>query len=76
MKIKDLVLKLTVSCLCLGSTYAIASPELSNNSKIQISNLPAKTPGTLLSIQAQNTDLFPNASQRFLITYRSRGIQS
>ncbi|WP_171458675.1 alpha/beta fold hydrolase [Acinetobacter sp. ANC 4216] len=76
MKIKDLVLKLTVSCLCLGSTYAIASPELSNNSKIQISNLPAKTPGTLLSIQAQNTNLFPNASQRFLITYRSRGIQS
>lgn len=76
MKIKDLVLKLTVSCLCLGSTYAIASPELSNNSKIQISNLPAKTPVTLLSIQAQNTDLFPNASQRFLITYRSRGIQS
>ena len=76
MKIKDVVLKLTVSCLCLGSTYAIASPELSNNSKIQISNLPAKTPGTLLSIQAQNTNLFPNASQRFLITYRSRGIQS
>ena len=76
MKIKDVVLKLTVSCLCLGSTYAIASPELSNNSKIQISNLPAKTPVTLLSIQAQNTDLFPNASQRFLITYRSRGIQS
>ncbi|MFH7767005.1 alpha/beta fold hydrolase [Acinetobacter sp. BSP-28] len=76
MKIKYPILKLVMSCLCLGSTYALASPILSNNAKIQVSDVPAKTPGTILSIQAQNTDLFTNASQRFLITYRSRGVLS
>ena len=42
----------------------------------QLPDVAAKTPGTLLSIQAQGTGLFTNASQRFVITYRSRGIQS
>ena len=76
MKTKHFILKLAVSCIFLGSTYAIASPALSNNSTNQILDLPAKVPGTILSIQAQDTDLFTNASQRFLINYRSRGVQS
>lgn len=76
MKIKHPILKLVVSCLCLGSTYAIASPVPSNNSKVQASDISSKTPGTILSIQEQNTDLFTNASKRFLITYRSRGVLS
>lgn len=76
MKIKNPILKLILSCLCLNSTYVIASPVFPNNSKIQTSNISSKTPGTILSIQEENTDLFTNASQRFLITYRSRGVQS
>lgn len=76
MKIKRPILKLIVSCLCLNSTYVIASPILPNNGKLQTSDISSKTPGTILSIQEENTDLFTNASQRFLITYRSRGILS
>lgn len=76
IKAKRSILKLVVSCIFLSSTYAIAMPTLSNNSKNQILELPAKMPGTILSIQAQNTDLFTNASQRFLITYRTRSAQS
>lgn len=76
MKIKRPILKLIVSCLCLNSTYVIAYPILPNNGKLQTSDISSKTPGTILSIQEENTDLFTNASQRFLITYRSRGILS
>lgn len=42
----------------------------------QLPEVAAKTPGTVLSIQVQGTGLFTNASQRFVITYRSRGIKS
>ena len=76
MKIKSPIIKLIMSCLCLGSTYAIASPPLPDSSKIQASHISEKIPGTILSIQEQNTDLFTNASQRFLINYRSRGTKS
>ena len=76
MKIKSPILKLFVSCLCLNSTYVIASPVLPNNTKSQTIDISIKTPGTILSIQEENTDLFTNASQRFLITYRSRGVLS
>src|SRR5690606_16331230 len=76
MKIKYPILKLVVSCLCFNSTYAIASPVFSNNDKVQTSNISSRTPGTILSIKEENTDLFTSASQRFLITYRSRGVQS
>ncbi|MGE8538695.1 MAG: alpha/beta hydrolase family protein [Acinetobacter sp.] len=76
MKIKSSFLKLSISCLCLGSTYMIASPAFSANSESQLSDISAKTPGTLLSLQEQNIDLFTNASQRFLVTYRSRGVHS
>lgn len=76
MKIKPPIIKLIMSCLCLGSTYAIASPPLPDNSKIQTSNISEKILGTILSLQEQNTDLFTNASQRFLINYRSRGTKS
>ena len=75
MQMKHPILKLVVNCLFLASTYAIASPAASNN-KIQPSDISSKIPGTILSIQEQNIGLFTNASQRFLITYRSRGIQS
>ncbi|TQR62871.1 alpha/beta fold hydrolase [Acinetobacter sp. RF14B] len=76
MKIKYPILKLVVSCLCFNSTYAIASPVFPNNDKVQTSNISSRTPGTILSIKEENIDLFTNASQRFLITYRSRGVQS
>ncbi len=76
MKIKHPILKLVLSCLGLTSTCVIASPVFPNNNKVQTSNISSKTPGTILSIQEENTGLFTNASQRFLITYRSRGVQS
>lgn len=57
MKIKPPIIKLIMSCLCLGSTYAIASPPLPDNSKIQTSNISEKILGTILSLQEQNTDL-------------------
>src|SRR5690606_25139197 len=76
MKIKYHILKLVVSCLCFNSTYAIAYPVFPNNDKVQTSNISSRTPGTILSIKEENIDLFTNASQRFLITYRSRGVQS
>ncbi|WP_218833683.1 hypothetical protein, partial [Klebsiella pneumoniae] len=70
MKIKHPILKLVLSCLGLTSTCVIASPVFPNNNKVQTSNISSKTPGTILSIQEENTGLFTNASQRFLITYR------
>lgn len=76
MKTRLSILKLAVSCICFASSYAMASPLLSNHSKLQISEVPAQTPGTILSIQAQDTGLFSNAAQRYLVTYRSRGAQS
>uniref|UniRef100_UPI004041E933 alpha/beta hydrolase family protein n=1 Tax=Acinetobacter indicus TaxID=756892 RepID=UPI004041E933 len=76
MKIKNPILKLILSCLYLNSTYVIASPVILNNGKVQTSNISSKMPGTILSIQEESIDLFTNASQRFLITYRSRGVQS
>lgn len=76
MKIKYPILQLTVSCLFLGSSYTIASPILPNNSRYQTSDIVSKNPGSILSIQEENTDLFTNASQRFLITYHSRGVHS
>ncbi len=42
MKIKSPIIKLIMSCLCLGSTYAIASPPLPDNSKIQASHISEK----------------------------------
>jgi alpha-beta hydrolase superfamily lysophospholipase len=76
MKIKYPILQFTISCLCLGSTYTIASPILLNNNKYQVSDITSNNPGAILSIQEEGTDLFTNASQRFLITYHSRGVQS
>lgn len=76
IKIKNHVLNMTLGCICLSSTSAIASPLISSHDTAHLPTVASTTPGTLLSIQAQNTDLFSSASQRFLITYRSRGIQS
>lgn len=76
MKTKLSILTFLMSGICLASTYAIASPVFSHTSTRQVLNLPASAPGTILSIQTQDTDLFSNASQRFLINYRSRGVQS
>ena len=76
IKIKNHVLKIVLSCICLSSTSVIASPPISSRSTAQIPTVAGTKPGTLLSIQPQQTDLFSNASQRFLITYRSRGIQT
>lgn len=76
MKIKHPIQKLFISCLCFGATYTLASPVISSDTKLQASYIANTTPGEILSIQKQNTDLFTNASQRFLITYRSRGIMS
>lgn len=80
MKIHNPLLKTVVGCVGLGSAaYMLASPLISHKRhkcKDQLPDVAAKIPGTLLSIQKQSTDLFSNASQRFLITYRSRGIHS
>lgn len=76
MKIKHPIQKLFISCLCFGATYTLASPVISSDTKLQASYIANTTPGEILSIQKQNTDLFTNASQRFLITYRSRGVMS
>lgn len=76
MKIKHLILELVGSYLFLNSTYVIASPVFTNNVKVQSSNISSKIPGTIFSIQEENIDLFTNASKQFLITYRSRGVQS
>ncbi len=82
MKIKNPLLKTVVGCVGLGSAaYMLASPIISHKRhshkcKDQLPEVAAKTSGTLFSIQEQSTDLFSNASQRFLITYRSRGIHS
>lgn len=76
IKIKNHVLNMTLGCICLSSASAIASPLISSHDTAHLPTVASTKPGTLLSIQAQNTDLFSSASQRFLITYRSRGIQS
>ncbi|WP_413772519.1 alpha/beta hydrolase family protein [Acinetobacter sp. SFA] len=84
MKTKSPLLKIIVGCAGLGSAYLLASPAISRKCKNQDSqkcnhhncDIAAKTPGTLLAIEEQSTDLFPHAAQRFLITYRSRGIHS
>lgn len=76
LKIKNLISKTIVSCICLGSAYVFASPAPANQDKTLFSDIAAKTPGTLLSIKEQTPDLFTNASQRFLINYRSRGVNA
>ncbi|WP_025096205.1 alpha/beta hydrolase family protein [Acinetobacter soli] len=76
MKIKHPRLRLIISCLFLASTHAISSPVSFNSSKFQTSDIINKIPGTILSIQEQNSDLFSNASKQLLITYTSRGTQS
>ncbi|WP_171545945.1 alpha/beta fold hydrolase [Acinetobacter sp. ANC 5414] len=76
IKIKNHMLKIVLSCIFLSSASVIASPPISSRSTAQIPTVAGTKPGTLLSIQPQQTDLFSNASQRFLITYRSRGIQT
>ena len=75
-KIKNHVLKILLGCLSISSASVIASPSISSLSTAQIPTVLLTNPGTLLSLQPQPTDLFSNASQRFLMTYRSRGIQS
>ena len=76
LKIKNLISKTIISCICLGSAYVFASPAPANQDKTLFSDIAAKTPGTLLSIKEQTPDLFTNASQRFLINYRSRGVNA
>ena len=75
-KIKNHVLKILLGCLSISSASVIASPSISSLSTAQIPTVLLTNPGTLLSLQPQPTDLFSNASQRFLMIYRSRGIQS
>ena len=76
IKIKNHVLKIVLNCIFLSSASVIASPPISSHGAAQIPTVASTKPGTLLYIQPQPTDLFSNASQRFLITYRSRGIQT
>ncbi|WP_180136041.1 alpha/beta fold hydrolase [Acinetobacter sp. YH12070] len=76
METKHFILKLVASCICLASTYTTASPVPSRINEGQIANITALTPGTILSIQAQTPDLFSNAAERYIISYRSRGVHS
>lgn len=69
-------IKLVISCLFLASTHALSSPVSFNSGKFQKSDITSKIPGTILSIQEQNSNLFSNTSKQLLITYTSRGTQS
>lgn len=59
--------------MCLGTGVTNAAPVLS--ASITNPNIAGIQPGTLLSVQSEDLGLFKNASQRFLINYRSRGVQ-
>lgn len=76
METKHYILKLVASCICLASTYTTASPVPSKINEGQIANITALTPGTILSLQVQTPDLFSNAAERYIISYRSRGVHS
>ncbi|OOV81454.1 MULTISPECIES: alpha/beta fold hydrolase [Acinetobacter] len=74
METKHFILKLVASCICLASAYTTASPVPSKINEGQIANIAALTPGTMLSLEAQTPDLFSYAAERYIITYRSRGV--
>lgn len=74
METKHFILKLVASCICLASAYTTASPVPSKINEGQIANIAALTPGTILSLQVQTPDLFSYAAERYIITYRSRGV--
>lgn len=74
METKHFILKLVASCICLASAYTTASPVPSKINEGQIANIAALIPGTMLSLEAQTPDLFSYAAERYIITYRSRGV--
>lgn len=76
METKHFILKLVASCICLASTYTTASPIPYKINEGQIANISALTPGTILSLQAQTPDLFSNAAEQYIITYRSRDVHA
>lgn len=76
IKIKNSFLNIVLGSICLSSGSVIATPTTTSFIvSPSIAEVAATQPGTLLSIESQQpSSLLSHADQRFLVTYRSRGI--
>lgn len=79
LKLRKNLQKFALSCFILSCGSATIAQTINSAPPNAISNIKIATtkPGTLLSIQAQEpSSLLSHAAQRYLITYRSRGVNN